>query len=33
VLIHVNGVSDNVIAKEYFSDIIDFSSFLERNEK
>jgi len=28
VLIHVNGVSDNVIAEEYFSNIIDFGQFL-----
>lgn len=29
ILIHVNGVSDSVIEKELFSDIVDFSSFLK----
>jgi len=29
VLIHVNGVSDDVLDSEFFVKIIDFSSFLE----
>ena len=29
VLIHVNGVTDNLIAEQYFSHIIDFGDFLE----
>ncbi len=32
VLIHVNGVTDSVIAEEYFSNIIDFSEFFEMSE-
>ena len=28
VLVHVNGVTDKVIAREYFSHIIDFGDFL-----
>lgn len=28
ILIHVNGVEDNLIGEEYFSEIIDFSEFL-----
>jgi hypothetical protein len=29
VLIHVNGVNENVVDQSYFSEIIDFSKFLE----
>ena len=29
VLIHVNGVDDEVISSEYFADIIDFSDLLK----
>ena len=29
VLIHVNGVNDGVLDRDYFSAIIDFSDFLE----
>lgn len=30
VLIHVNGISDNIIAKDYFSTIIDFAELLNQ---
>ena len=29
ILIHVNGVSDQILAEEYFSNIIDFSQLLQ----
>lgn len=31
VLIHVNGISDQVVESEFFSHMIDFSSFLQNN--
>ena len=32
VLIHVNGVSDQLMAENYFYSIIDFGSFLRESE-
>lgn len=29
VLIHVNGVSDSVIEKEFFTNIVDFGNLLQ----
>ena len=29
ILIHVNGVDDDVIASEFFAEIVDFGSFLK----
>lgn len=31
VLIHVNGVEDSLVGEEYFTNIVDFSEFLERS--
>ena len=31
VLIHVNGVSEDVLEQRYFSDIIDFGQLLENS--
>ena len=33
ILIHINGVSDGVLDKNYFTEIIDLSDFIEMNKE
>ena len=31
VLIHINGVGDDVLDKNYFTEVIDFNAFIEED--